>query len=835
MDAERSARARRAALDTLGLFLITLALADYLRPSLLLAPTLTAGGDTPCHYPTAVFLHDTLLPQLRLHGWYAGAYLGHPLLLYYFPLPFLVMSGLAPLTGMPVAFKLGTALGVFLLPFCAYLGLRLMGFRFPGPLLGAGAAFAFLLVEENPIWGGTIASTLAGEFSYTYGIGFALVFLGLAYRGYSRGEPPWKTAAMLALTGLAHGYAVLWAGLSATFFLYGARRPLRTLLWLAAVALGSASLIAFWLLPLLSDWGWTTPFNDAWITIEWKHLLPTAVLPLFALALVGFLLTLSLARRSGGPDRRLLYLWHAAVVGAALTAAGPKLGIIDVRFLPFAQLALALAGAAALAVWLERLRRPELAAAGTLLLLLGYADSRSAYLRYWAEYNYSGLEAKDLWPAWREVTEGIRGGVSDPRATVEYSTEHERAGSIRMYEMLPFFSGRSTLEGVYNQASLNTHPIYYLTSELCALSPNPFRSVEFSSFDTESALVHLRLFATDTIVAVSDKLKRALEAREDVRRTGGVRPYAVFRLKQPVRYVEPLACAPVRSPEPGWRERAQRWFTRKPLPCAPLVFSDDPAAFEAEPDPWLPPPERRLEPGVSVEERIGPEEIHIQTSRVGHPLLVKVSWHPRWRALGAVGPFRVSPALMMIVPQQGEVTLRYGLNWADRLGFWLSVLAVVALAAGGLRRRPAAPVVGVLLPPLLCGEAPPPPRRWGGLVPAALLLALLCARLLPDSRAAAWKAEAQELARRARGAAASRRHQDAAEYARHAIARTPLSPERDSLLCLRGDSLLAAGRPVEAQQAFAAVLRESPNGTSAARAQRGLEAAEAAAQGRRSP
>src|SRR6267143_1676067 len=117
MQAPSGSTARRAAaLDAAGLLLLTLCLLDYLRPSLLLLPTLSAGGDTPCHYPTAVFFDEQLLPRLRLHGWYPGAYLGHPLLLYYFPLPFLVMSALAPLTGMPVAFKLGTALGVLLLP-----------------------------------------------------------------------------------------------------------------------------------------------------------------------------------------------------------------------------------------------------------------------------------------------------------------------------------------------------------------------------------------------------------------------------------------------------------------------------------------------------------------------------------------------------------------------------------------------------------------------------------------------------------------------------------------------------------------------------------------------
>ena len=39
--------------DCLGLAAIVLVLLDYLRPALLLLPTIAAGGDTPCHYPTA--------------------------------------------------------------------------------------------------------------------------------------------------------------------------------------------------------------------------------------------------------------------------------------------------------------------------------------------------------------------------------------------------------------------------------------------------------------------------------------------------------------------------------------------------------------------------------------------------------------------------------------------------------------------------------------------------------------------------------------------------------------------------------------------------------------
>ena len=162
--------------------------------------------------------------------------------------------------------------------------------------------------------------------------------------------------------------------------------------------------------------------------------------------------------------------------------------MIDVRFVPFAQLAACVAGGATLGLLLQTLAAPGLAGLGLVLLAGVYADARSQVVRYWADWNYSGLEARELWPAFRDVAGRLRGSVAEARVAVEYSAEHEKAGSIRMYETLPFFSGRSTLEGVYNQASLQTHFVYYLASELGATSPNPFKKRDYSRFDTEAAM-----------------------------------------------------------------------------------------------------------------------------------------------------------------------------------------------------------------------------------------------------------------------------------------------------------------------------------------------------------
>ena len=274
-------------------------------------------------------------------------------------------------------------------------------------------------------------------------------------------------------------------------------------------------------------------------------------------------------------------------MGVALAAAGPGLGVIDVRFVPFAQLSLALAGAASLGWSLKRLALADVAAwascsspcSGRLAL------ARPAPLDLLELLGPRGEGA--VARVSRGSRERLRGGVADPRVAVEYGPVHELAGSIRMYETLPYFSGRSTLEGVYNQAATTTHPVYYLASELFARSPNPFRKRRYSRFDTDSALEQLRLFNVSEIVAVSPELASALDARADVVREARIPPYTLYRLKDSgPGYVEPLAFAPVRADPGSWRDASYRWFSRKPANRALLVFTHDPRFDLALADPW---------------------------------------------------------------------------------------------------------------------------------------------------------------------------------------------------------------------------------------------------------
>ena len=112
---------------------VTLVALSQLHPSLLLANTTTAGGDTGAHVMLPAFMKSHLLTHGQLTGWDPDWYDGFPLYTFYFPLPGLITVLFNAVVPYNVAFKLVTVLGTLTLPVCAWAFGRLAGLRDPGP------------------------------------------------------------------------------------------------------------------------------------------------------------------------------------------------------------------------------------------------------------------------------------------------------------------------------------------------------------------------------------------------------------------------------------------------------------------------------------------------------------------------------------------------------------------------------------------------------------------------------------------------------------------------------------------------------------------------------
>lgn len=674
--------------DLMLMVFIYLFLLSYFQPYYLFSKTITTGGDTASHYYTAQYLAEYLLTRGKISGWCQGNLAGFPMLQNYFPLPFILIAVLSWIIPLQIAFKIVTALGVFLLPPCTYLFFRYLKQPFPVPIIGAILTLPFLFIESHSMWGGNIPSTLAGTFCYSLGFALLILWLGLLYDAMSSGKGSIKCALILAAVGLCHGYTLLLAVAASAFFLFPLSRFGLNLKNLLYIHLAAFLFMAFWLIPLLTFLPHTTKYSILWSFSGWKHFLrdvfPLIGYPFFGLILVGTALVIPLSKKKTTTVslRPWSYIWFIAGCGLALYAIGTRIGVVDIRFLPLFQFCLIIGAGLVFGHWPVPERAKIILAGLFFFLTLLWVDGRETYIQEWVRWNYSGFERKPLWNTFQKTNQFLQGSPQSPRVVYEHSSIHDKAGTVRAFESLPLFSGRSTLEGVYFQASLCAPFIFYLQSEISQSPSMPFHEYNYARFNLKRAAAHFKLFNVSHFVTVDPQTQKKAKILPELKLGFRSFPYEVYELVTNTnRYVVPLQYKPVLTKFKDWRRLAYRWYRVGDL-AVPLVFVTNPAREDSERFLILDQvdvkkmPRIPLQTATDLKEVVKEEEILIENAPVGKPLLIKISYHPNWKVEGAEKIYLVSPAFMLIYPNASRVRLYYGRTWPNYIGGLLTILAI---------------------------------------------------------------------------------------------------------------------------------------------------------------
>lgn len=688
-------RSRQRLLNAAGLVLITLFVLSYFDPALVLLDTSIAGGDTLSQFGLAVFARDQLFSHFQFSGWDFGNLAGYPALHYYFPLPFILSAALSAVMPLTIALKVVTLLSSVLLPACVFYLLRQMRFAFPTPILGAALTLPFLFVESQSMWGGNLSSMLAGEFSYSLGLQLSLLYFASYWRGSAKGTRVFINAGLLALIALSHGCALLVAGLFPLLHVFTGNDIRRDAAYYLKVNLGGFCLVAPWLLSWVAYGKYTSTANLQWAFNSMTEWFPVILAPVYLLSALALVLTIynMVSRRQ--VDRRLLYPWFGVLTSAVMFRAAYFLNVADIRFIPFLQLFLVLASAVFLGRLLRRFGGLAEMAAVLVVACVVWTGTQTHVVHLWARWNYEGVEKKAAWPVLRDLTTYLKGSFQDPRVVYENSSAYDAFGTPRIFEMLPYFSGRATLEGAHLQGSINSPYIYYLQSEVSDAASCPFPDFRCSALNLRAALPHLDLFNVSTLLVRSDRVKQEARATPELSFDRAFGPVDVYSVSTTIAgYVRPLECAPALYTGDNWKPAAYEWFVRYQADSRFVAMAKQPADGDASRfaaitaqfpvrDTCVPQP-----PKCSATATLGDNHIQIHTNCIGQPLMIKTSYHSRWQVHGAKRIYPITPGFMLIFPEQETVDLSYRWGGATYAGAALAFGFVLCfLLPQGLRLR----------------------------------------------------------------------------------------------------------------------------------------------------
>ncbi|MGA1657731.1 MAG: hypothetical protein ACO38O_01560 [Ilumatobacteraceae bacterium] len=240
------------------IILVTTAMVFFtLQPSLIFRNNTPTGGDMGAHVYGPAYLRDHLLTSFRLSGWSNDWYSGLPMYRFYMVVPALFILALDVLLPYGIALKLVAIAGLIALPLCTWLFAKLARFAFPIPELFVVASTLFLFDESFTIYGGNIASTMAGEFSFSIALAFSVLGFGVFIRGIETGRYRIASTVLLALAALCHGIVLLFVFLGYLLVVAMHREPAK---WrYGASVIGTAVLLsAFWVVPFVLNHAYMT-------------------------------------------------------------------------------------------------------------------------------------------------------------------------------------------------------------------------------------------------------------------------------------------------------------------------------------------------------------------------------------------------------------------------------------------------------------------------------------------------------------------------------------------------------------------------------------------------
>ncbi len=597
----------------------TLLILSTLHPDLILRNNTPTGGDMGAHVWGPAYLRDVLLPHWKLTGWSMDWYAGLPVYRFYMVVPALAIVALNLILPYGIAFKIIVVAGLVAFPSCVYLMGRVSKLMYPLPELMVIGATMFVFDESFTIYGGNIASTMAGEFSHSIALAFAIVGLGFFARGLDDGKYRGWAALFIALSALSHGIVLLFVFGGAVLMVLLRLDKQRLKFGITTLSC-AVFLSAFWVIPFLGGHAFMTDMKygsepgGGSFTSMWDMYFPLVTsldVLLMVFALAGFVGSVM--------RRRFLGIWMGVyivvlMIGVKVAQGGlPVIGLLwNPRILPFIYLLrYMLAAIGAYEVWLfvrrslALQRRPlQLPPGATLntgtsalwlvavfsLIVLGVRyqslpfgkitsnatstsygwgplsfPSQRAFSDGWARWNFEGYEGKSTFGEYDGAVQAMKKLGKDPahgcgHALWENSGDLNKYGTTMALMLLPYWTDGciGSMEGLFFEAAGST-PYHFITAAaLSKQSSNPVRELRYDNNDAVKGVAYMRMMGIRYYMAYTAEAIAKAVLEKDLVEVAVSGPWHIYEITNTT-IVEPLTVQPVVVNErPG--DKRERWL-----------------------------------------------------------------------------------------------------------------------------------------------------------------------------------------------------------------------------------------------------------------------------------
>ncbi|MDC3226516.1 hypothetical protein OBA39_00210 [Acidimicrobiaceae bacterium] len=699
-------------------YLIVLIL--FLRIDLVFLNNTPTGGDMGAHIVAIDTFIKDFMPNFQISGWSNDWFAGYPLYYFYFPLPAIITFFLDVIFPFGVAFKLMVVISTILVVYSLEKLFRKDSNKLSS--IGATAGLFYVFTESFTIYGGNLASTLAGQFSFAYSLAFGN--LAIFYLIKSNNKFRFSISSIfLSLCLLSHLIPfIIYIPIYGFYWLFKKENINQKILSITIFL----ALVSRWFISLFMNLEFTTNMSYTPFT-QLEDLIKEDILPGIFICLA-----LMIAKSKDLIKYKSLNLFELYLVISSILLYFfvPEGALWNGRLVPFFNLGIIFITFKVIEIFVEDLNLYQqgihiltiLFLIGTIyclyifydrwssnesylnlyipiiflisifailnlknveiqinLLLVSIIFSTVSFLPHWLNWNFTGYEGKNDWTQIENLYSKLA-DLEPGRIMWEPNSDMNKYGTPMTLMTIPYFTEHTSMEGLYFDSSITT-PFHFISVSGLAKRPsNPVGGLSYINNQFDQGVEHLNHLGVDYFISYTEEIESKAMDSEKLILLFSSEPFSVFKVNSSK--VE-LIYQDIKI--------FSKASTQDGILSSILRDTDINNFFDKAYESFDELDKKRVievSNGMNIvsskkndlqitDLNITNNKISFFTNSPGELHLIKVSYFPNWKITNGKGPFRTSPSFMSVIPDNKYVEITFEKTIVEKNSFYFSIFSLL--------------------------------------------------------------------------------------------------------------------------------------------------------------